>query len=129
MDELKQSVQLAVHEQKDPLLIYKFEAFKLFQQMMLDTNKTIISFLMRAGIPVENGPETVKSIPNKHTDMSSMRTKHEQFGDDQPEHDASYANAEAPKRMPIEAAPKIGRNDVCPCGSGKKFKSCHGRGV
>jgi len=129
MDDLRQSVRNATYEQKDPLLIYKFEAFKLFQQMMLDTNKTIISFLMRAGIPVENGPETVKSIPNQHTDMSSMRTKHEQFGDDQPEHDASYANAEAPKRMPIEAAPKIGRNDVCPCGSGKKFKSCHGRGV
>jgi preprotein translocase subunit SecA len=129
MDDLRQSVRNATYEQKDPLLIYKFEAFKLFQQMMLDTNKTIISFLMRAGIPVENGPETVKNIPNQQTDMSRMRTEHEQFGDDQPEHDASYANTEAPKRMPIEAAPKIGRNDVCPCGSGKKFKSCHGRGA
>lgn len=129
MDDLRQSVRNATYEQKDPLLIYKFEAFKLFQQMMLDTNKTIISFLMRAGIPVENGPETVKSIPNQHTDMSRMRTEHEQFGDDQAEHDASYTNTEAPKRMPIEAAPKIGRNDVCPCGSGKKFKSCHGRGA
>ncbi|MGX5820750.1 preprotein translocase subunit SecA [Chitinophaga lutea] len=130
MDDLKQSVQGAVYEQKDPLLIYKFEAFELFKQMNADTSKEIISFLCQCGIPgSQNDTEQITEGREEKTDMSRMQASHQEFddnggGDQQQE----YANTQEPQRAePVRVGPKVGRNDPCPCGSGKKFKNCHGK--
>ncbi len=130
MDELKQSVQLASYEQKDPLLIYKFEAFNLFKEMIGLTNKHIVSFLMRCGIPMQQEQEIIEAEEVK-TDMSTMRANKEEIdeiGDDYAANEKDYYNPSEAKVDPIRRLePKIGRNDPCPCGSGKKFKQCHGR--
>jgi len=131
MDDLRTSVRMASYEQKDPLLIYKFEAFNLFKQMLLETNRNIISFLLRAGIPTQDAPPQAAPEVPLHTDMSQMQSNREeveQAGQDYAadEHDMGET---AVKRSPVQAGPKIGRNDPCPCGSGKKYKQCHGRGL
>ncbi len=135
MDDLRNSVQMASYEQKDPLLIYKFEAFNLFKQMLLDTNRNIISFLMRAGIPMQEEPHQAspQEIPQP-TDMSQMQTNSAQIdaaGEDYAadENDLYDSGESMVKRTPVQAGPKIGRNDPCPCGSGKKYKQCHGKGL
>jgi preprotein translocase subunit SecA len=133
MDDLRNSVQMASYEQKDPLLIYKFEAFNLFKQMMLETNKTITSFLLRAGIPMQDAPpQAVDEIPH-HTDMSELQMNKEEIDEAGQDYAADeqdiYNEDTAVRRTPVQAGPKIGRNDPCPCGSGKKYKSCHGRGL
>jgi preprotein translocase subunit SecA len=138
MDDLRQSVRMASYEQKDPLLIYKFEAFNLFKQMMLETNRDIISFLLRVGIPIQDAPPQAARMPEAPTDMSQMRVNKAQIdarGTDYAadEHDyytetPDYPTDQPPvKRTPVTVAPKIGRNDPCPCGSGKKYKNCHGK--
>jgi preprotein translocase subunit SecA len=136
MDDLRTSVRMASYEQKDPLLIYKFEAFNLFKQMMLETNRDIISFLLRAGIPVQEAPAQAARLPEQHTDMSKMRVNKAEIdsrGQDYAANEEDYytENPEPTpvKRAPVQAGPKIGRNDPCPCGSGKKYKSCHGKGL
>lgn len=129
MDELKQSVQNAVYEQKDPLLVYKFEAFNLFRSMLANVNKDIVSFLFRGGIAVQQSAgEVQEARPQPKTDMRQMRTsKPELVGDGSglPEFEDTR---EVQKPMPVRVEQKIGRNDPCPCGSGKKYKSCHGIG-
>jgi len=122
-------------EQKDPLLIYKFEAFNLFKQMLLDTNKTIISFLLRAGIPMQQEPHqaTAQDMP-RPTDMSQLQTNTAEIdaaGEDYAadENDMYNQPGSTVVRTPVQSGPKIGRNDPCPCGSGKKYKQCHGRGL
>jgi preprotein translocase subunit SecA len=134
MDDLRQSVRMASYEQKDPLLIYKFEAFNQFKQMMVDTNRDIISFLLRAGIPVQEAPQEARRMPEAHTDMSKMRVnkaeidaRGQHYAADEEDYYTDAPEQEAVKRTPVQAQPKIGRNDPCPCGSGKKYKSCHGR--
>jgi len=131
MDDLRTSVRMASYEQKDPLLIYKFEAFNLFKQMLLETNRNIISFLFRAGIPMEQEqPQAAKEIPH-HTDMSQMQVNKEEVdaaGEDYAANEHDLAD-HAVRRTPVQAGPKIGRNDSCPCGSGKKYKQCHGKGL
>jgi preprotein translocase subunit SecA len=128
MDELKQSVQNAVYEQKDPLLVYKFEAFNLFRQMLSNVNKELVSFLFRGGIAVQQEPEQVKEAkPEPKLDLKKMRTsKPELVGEanGMPFEDTR----EIQKATPVKVEQKIGRNDPCPCGSGKKFKNCHGAG-
>jgi preprotein translocase subunit SecA len=128
MDELKQSVQNAVYEQKDPLLVYKFEAFELFRQMLASVNKDLVSFLFRGGIPVQQQPEEIKEArPQPKLDLKKMRTsKPELVGESSgaPLQDMR----ELQKAMPVRVDNKVGRNDPCPCGSGKKFKNCHGAG-
>jgi len=130
MDELKQSVQNAVYEQKDPLLVYKFEAFELFRQMLLNTNKEIVSFLFRGGIPVQQQEDVREAKPQPKTDMRKMRTSKPELVSDSgvgiPEFDDTR---ELQKQMPVRVEQKIGRNDPCPCGSGKKYKNCHGVGM
>ncbi len=135
MDDLRNSVQMASYEQKDPLLIYKFEAFNLFKQMLLETNRNIISFLLRAGIPVQEEPHEARpqELPQP-TDMSQLRTNSAEVmaaGEDYAadEHDLYNSGESMVKRTPVQAGPKIGRNDPCPCGSGKKYKQCHGKGM
>ena len=128
MDELKQSVQNAVYEQKDPLLVYKFEAFELFRQMLASVNKEMVSFLFRGGIPVEQQPEEVREAkPEPKLDLKKMRTSKPELVRETngvPMEDMR----ELQKATPVRVENKIGRNDPCPCGSGKKYKNCHGVG-
>ena len=136
MDDLKTSVRMASYEQKDPLLIYKFEAFNLFKQMMVETNRNIISFLLRTGIPAqENAPQAARR-PEPPTDMSKMRVNKAEidargsdYAADEEDYYTEVPDQEPVKRTPVQAGPKIGRNDLCPCGSGKKYKACHGKGL
>jgi preprotein translocase subunit SecA len=131
MDDLKQSVQTAYLEQKDPLVIYKITAFDLFKMMDSDVNKDIISFLCHANIPVEqNNTEQIKEGREEKTDMSRMRANKEEIdqrGDDYAANENDYYDPSNVKQEPIRVGPKVGRNDLCPCGSGKKFKNCHGK--
>lgn len=119
MDDLKQSVQNAVYEQKDPLLIYKFESFELFTQMLNKINKDITAFLIKANLPGHDTEVREAQAPRR-TDMSKLKQERTDL--------LSQANptSEAGKPAPVKVEKKVGRNDPCPCGSGKKFKSCHG---
>jgi preprotein translocase subunit SecA len=125
MDELKQSVQNAVYEQKDPLVVYKMEAFQLFKSMLSAVNKEVISFLFKSGIPHENANEVREAKPQPKTDMSKLKVSKPEIGQ---ETNGSQVEdtREIQKQQPIRVEVKIGRNDPCPCGSGKKYKSCHG---
>lgn len=128
MDELKQSVQNAVYEQKDPLLVYKFESFELFRNMLASVNKDLVSFLFRGGIPVQQQPEQVREArPQPRTDMKQMRTSKPELV--QPNGIPMLDDTrEAQKPTPVRVEQRVGRNDPCPCGSGKKYKNCHGQG-
>jgi preprotein translocase subunit SecA len=125
MDDLKQSVQTATYEQKDPLVIYKMEAFDLFKKMDGEVNREIVQFLCHSAIPLSDG-DNVKEGRAQKTDLSRMRTQKEEL--DAAGHDNDYIDpSETVKQQPVQVGPKIGRNDPCPCGSGKKFKACHGK--
>ncbi len=127
MDDLKQSVQGAVYEQKDPLLIYKFEAFEMFKKMLSELNKEIVSFLFRGNVPIRSSEEVRTAAPQKRTDMSQLKESRE---DGAAASDGAPRTAAQPERKaiePIRVEKKVGRNDACPCGSGKKFKNCHGK--
>jgi preprotein translocase subunit SecA len=128
MDELKQSVQNAVYEQKDPLIVYKMEAFELFKQMLATVNKDIVSFLFKGNIPQQQPQEVREARPQPRQDLSKLKVSKPEL--------AQAANGvpvddtrELQKTQPIRVEHKIGRNDPCPCGSGKKYKNCHGVGV
>ena len=121
MDDLKQSVQNASYEQKDPLLIYKFESFNLFKTMIEETNKLVVATLMKGHIPLQMPDEVQEAKERRRTDMSGMRTSKEDLSSD--------GRKEPKKAEPVRNAQKVGRNEPCPCGSGKKFKQCHGKGV
>jgi preprotein translocase subunit SecA len=125
MDDLKQSVQNAVHEQKDPLLIYKFEAFKLFQSILLKMNKEIGSFLMKCGLPKPKDGEikAKEATPAPKSDLDKLETSRP----DNAGNPAQPNQQEKPKAQPVRVEKKVGRNDLCPCGSGKKYKQCHGK--
>ena len=135
MDDLRHSVQTAGYEQKDPLVIYKIEAFSAFKQMDDVVNKDIVSFLSHCSIPVEqSNTAKIKEGREQKTDMSKMKQQREQFatsstgGADYIGGDSDYIDpSTVTKREPVRVEPKIGRNDACPCGSGKKFKQCHGK--
>ena len=130
MDELRHSVQNASYEQKDPLLIYKLESFNLFGKMINDVNSKSVSILMRGQIPVQD-PSTVKqAAPEQKTDYSKYRTQKEDSGRvTQGEGSKDDPNAQRQKQKiePIRVEKKVGRNELCPCGSGKKYKNCHGQ--
>jgi preprotein translocase subunit SecA len=128
MDELKQSVQNAVYEQKDPLLVYKFEAFELFRQMLATVNKELVSFLFRGGIPVQQDAEEVREAkPQPKTDLKKLRTSKPELVSEGGIPMNDFADVQQ-KATPVRVEQKIGRNDPCPCGSGKKYKNCHGVG-
>jgi preprotein translocase subunit SecA len=132
MDDLKQSVQNAVYEQKDPLLIYKIESFKLFEAMLGKIGRDITAFLMKASLPTGNPDEGNTPTPPRIQPAAAprpvqapvLRTSRIEVAS-QPPQAPIDTNADA-RREPAKADPKIGRNDVCPCGSGKKYKNCHG---
>ncbi len=125
MDDLKQSVQNAYLEQKDPLVIYKTEAFVMFRKMSGELNRKIASFLAHANIPQQQ-PESVKEARIEKTDYSKMQINKEEI-DAAGQDYAANEHDQLEKMEPIKVAPKIGRNDLCPCGSGKKYKHCHGK--
>ncbi|HVX51187.1 MAG TPA: SEC-C metal-binding domain-containing protein, partial [Chitinophagaceae bacterium] len=133
MDDLKQSVQTAHYEQKDPLVIYKGEAYNLFRQMDSGLNKEIVNFLCHADLPAEqqgSNAAPIREGRERKTDMSRMRANKEQVdaaGSDYAANENDYDDPSPVKQEPIKVGPKIGRNDPCPCGSGKKYKNCHGR--
>lgn len=134
MDDLKHSVQTAVYEQKDPLVIYKTTAFELFRNMDGDLNRDIVSFLSHASIPAEQSNNTaqIKEGREQKTDMSKMKANKDEIdarGDDYAANENDYFDPSdaAIKQEPVKVGPKIGRNDPCPCGSGKKYKQCHGK--
>jgi len=121
MDDLKQSVQNATYEQKDPLLIYKFESFELFKTMLQKINKDIVSFLIRCRLPLQQGADLQEArLPE--TDLSNLKEERSDL--------LSQANSNTQKQevtQPVKVEKKVGRNELCPCGSGKKYKHCHGR--
>lgn len=127
MDELKQSVQNAVYEQKDPLIIYKMEAFNLFKGMLSVVNKEIVSFLFKGAIPVQQEPEQVReaAAPAPQPKLNASKQEYGQESDLD-----LIGDTRAPQAMqPIRKEASVGRNEPCPCGSGKKFKNCHGANV
>ena len=122
LDDLKESVQNASYEQKDPLVIYKLESFNLFKAMLEKINEDVISFLMRADIPTQD-PNTVReSRGPQGIDKSKIREQRQDL--------LAQSHSDTQQRtitQPIHVEKKVGRNDPCPCGSGKKYKNCHGR--
>ena len=123
MDDLKQSVQSATYEQKDPLLIYKFESFGLFKLMVQKINKDIVSFLEKGNLPFKN-MESVQEAHQSKTDMSKLKIGR----DEGMEQARNQHTGEDQRVQPVKVEKKTGRNDPCPCGSGKKYKNCHGIG-
>ena len=121
LDDLKESVQNATYEQKDPLVIYKLESFNLFSAMIEKINEEVISFLMRADIPVQDA-DTVREHRARAIDRSQMKEQRNDLLSQ------SHSNTQRKEvTQPIRVEKKVGRNDPCPCGSGKKYKNCHGR--
>jgi preprotein translocase subunit SecA len=132
MDDLKQSVQTSYLEQKDPLVIYKITAFDLFKRMDGDVNREIVSFLSHSNIPIEQqNPSQIREGREQKTDMSRMHANKREVearGDDYAANENDYYDPSASvKQAPVKVGPKVGRNDPCPCGSGKKYKNCHGK--
>ena len=122
MDQLRHSVQNATYEQKDPLLIYKLESFDLFSKMLIKINRDVLSVLNRSYIPVQqngNG-EMQRQKERAKVDVNKLQASRMQAA-------AQAGQNEKQKPMPIHVEKKVGRNDPCPCGSGKKYKNCHGK--
>ena len=122
MDDLKQSVQNASYEQKDPLLIYKFESFNLFKTMIENANKSVVATLMKGHIPLQMPDEVQEAKERRRTALSNLKTSKEDLSSD-------GGRKEVKKAEPVRNVQKVGRNEPCPCGSGKKFKQCHGKGI
>lgn len=149
LDQLRQSVQNASYEQKDPLVIYKMESFHLFEAMLNNLNVKVASALTRGQIympqpqrPAETPatehkaeepapqPKVERAMPEKKNDYSQYRaTKEALPGENAQREAASAPQGQQQKTQPVKNGPKVGRNDLCPCGSGKKFKNCHGRNM
>ena len=121
LDNLRQSVQNAAYEQKDPLVVYKLESYNLFAAMLDALNRDVLSFLLRAFVPLrEDAPRpAARSIQPGRTDMSQMQASRSDLS----------TNGEQKSNTPVVVRKQAGRNDPCPCGSGKKYKNCHGKGI
>jgi preprotein translocase subunit SecA len=123
LDELRNSVQNASYEQKDPLLIYKLESFGLFKEMIDAINRKVLAVLMRGQIPMREPEQVREAKIQSHQDFSKYKTQKDEVGGGDP---TKQDTRELQKPQPIHVEKKAGRNDPCPCGSGKKFKNCHG---
>ena len=120
MDDLRQSVQNAALEQKDPLVVYKQEGYMLFAQMLETLYKDVLSFLLRSFINIrEDNAQPARAAAPRRTDMSQMQTRRSDL----------TTNGEQRSNTPVHVEKKVGRNDPCPCGSGLKYKNCHGKGL
>ena len=127
LDDLKHSVQNASYEQKDPLLIYKLESVNLFDTMVDKINNQTVSILMRGQIPVQEPQEVRQAAPEQRQDLSKYREQKQDLTDPNQQATAQQDTREQQKREPIRVEKTVGRNDPCPCGSGKKYKNCHGK--
>jgi preprotein translocase subunit SecA len=121
MDELRNSVQNATYEQKDPLLIYKFESFQLFKTLVQKTNTDISSFIVKANLPLKESSQVKEAPKLRRNDQPRYKEERTDL--------LSQASrtSEAKVSTPVRVEKKVGRNDPCPCGSGKKYKNCHGQ--
>ncbi len=121
MDELRNSVQNATYEQKDPLLIYKFESFELFKQLIQKTNNEISSFIVKANLPIKESSQVKEAQKPRKTDHGNYKEERTDL--------LSQAGRTSEQRVttPVRVEKRVGRNDPCPCGSGKKYKNCHGQ--
>ena len=119
MDDLRQSVQTASYEQKDPLVVYKLESYNLFAAMLEQLNKDVLSFLFRSFIPLRDNQEAPQRAVRSTTDMSRMQARRTDLS----------TNSEQKANTPVKVDKRVGRNDPCPCGSGLKYKNCHGKGL
>ena len=127
LDELRQSVQNASYEQKDPLLIYKLESYGLFKEMIDTINKKVLEILMRGQIPTRETQQVRQGEQQHRQDFSKYRTQKDEVGRSSSSSDPTKQDTrEIQKSEPIRVDKKVGRNDPCPCGSGKKYKNCHG---
>lgn len=130
LDELRGSVQNASYEQKDPLLIYKLESFGLFKEMIDSLNRKALSILMRGQIPVREPEQVREARPMQRMDLSKYRTQKDEASASASSNanndPAQRDTREVQRTEPIRVEKKVGRNDLCPCGSGKKYKNCHG---
>ena len=147
LDQLRQSVQNASYEQKDPLVIYKVESFHIFERMLSVLNNKAMSSLLRGQIyipkretpaegegenanqaPERKAPEVRQAMPERTNPNSNLKaTKDELPGEAERRAGVNASQAQKSRPEPVKVGPKVGRNDPCPCGSGKKFKNCHGR--
>ena len=133
LDELRNSVQNARYEQKDPLVLYKLDSAKLFDDMVEVINNDTISILMRGQIPLQEPQQVQQAAPERRQDMSQLRENKRDAdsvsGGDPAQQAAAAHDTREQQRTPYVAPKTVGRNDPCPCGSGKKFKNCHGKGL
>ena len=122
MDDLRQSVQNATYEQKDPLMIYKFESFELFSKMLAKINREVLSILNKAFVPVRDNSATPQPQRQHRpkVDVNKLQASRMQAA-------AQAGAGDKSKPAPVQVEKKVGRNELCPCGSGKKYKQCHGR--
>ncbi len=125
MDDLRQSVQNASYEQKDPLLIYKFESFNIFSKMLEKVNRDVLSILNRSYVPVrEQNAESIQQARQQKAKVDVNKLQASRMAAA-----AAAGQGDKSKPAPIHVEKKVGRNDPCPCGSGKKYKHCHGKGL
>jgi preprotein translocase subunit SecA len=124
MDELKDSVQSASFEQKDPLVVYKMEAYDLFERLVYKINEEVASYLMKGRLLIANESD-IQEAKEEKTDLTNVRTSREELAAKAAAQSAGRARAKPETFKRVER--KVGRNEPCPCGSGKKFKQCHGR--
>ena len=154
MDELRHSVQNASYEHKDPLLIYKLESYNLFKSMVDVMNRKTVAILMRGQIPVHvPSEEEIQEMEARRAAMQAQNAAmqaaaiqaaaearqrlqiekaEEEEGEDMSQYRAERPGSEGGEEAahtPVRAEKRVGRNDLCPCGSGKKYKNCHGKGL
>ena len=123
MDDLRHSVQNATYEQKDPLLIYKLESFQIFAKMLEDINRNVLALINKSGIAIrENNPDTMKEAQEQKSKIDVNKLQASRMAAA-----AAAGQGEKGKTAPIKVDKTVGRNDPCPCGSGKKYKHCHGK--
>ncbi|HHT22639.1 MAG TPA: preprotein translocase subunit SecA [Bacteroidales bacterium] len=126
LDDLRQSVQAASYEQKDPLLIYKLESFGLFKEMINNINRKVLSILMRGQIPTRDPQDVRRGEQQRRSDYSKYRTQKDEAASGAANDPTKQDTREKQRPEPIRVEKKVGRNEPCPCGSGKKYKNCHG---
>ena len=128
LDELKKSVQNASYEQKDPLLVFKLESVQLFDKMVNRINNETVSTLLRAQIPVQAPEQVQEAAPEPEPEQQHYTTNHD-AAQQEAQHAAAQRDTREQPRQPMVKDKLPGRNDPCPCGSGRKFKDCHGRRI
>ena len=127
LDDLKQAVQSATYEQKDPLLIYKLESFDIFKDMLDRINKEVVGILMKGHIPIRDSSQVQRAQAPRKLDLSKLEASKSEYGSSISKGEDGAPDKKDQRVQPVRVEKKIGRNDPCPCGSGKKYKQCHGR--